>query len=71
MQTHNKGRDVLMVFKEGVGAALATACGLDCDSDAVHLACAAQIVRRQMFREASPLMDSQKDAKRNMFLHFC
>ena len=72
MKAHNKGRDVLMVFEEeDVGAALATACGLDCDSDAVHLAHAAQILRRQMFREGKPLMDSQKDAKRNLFLHFC
>ena len=53
MQAHNKGRDVLVVF-EDVGAALATACGLDCDGDAVHLAHAAQIVQRQMFREAKP-----------------
>ena len=53
MQAHNKGRDVLMVF-EDVGAALATACGLDWDSDAVHLAHTAHIVRRQMFREAKP-----------------
>ena len=54
MQAHNKGRDVLMVLEEDVGAALATAWVLDCDSDAVHLASAVQIVRRQMFREAKP-----------------
>ena len=52
MQAHNKGRDVLMVFEEDVGTAFATACGLDCDSNAVHLARAAQIVQCQMFREA-------------------
>ena len=43
-----------MVLEEDVGSALATACGLDCDSDAVYLAHAAQIVLRQMFREAKP-----------------
>ena len=52
MQARNKGRDVLMVFEEDVGAALDTACGLDCDSDVVHLAHVAQIVWHQMFREA-------------------
>ena len=60
MQAHNKGRDVLMVFEEDVGAALATACGLDCDSDAVHLARAAQIVRHQMCREAKPFNGFQE-----------
>ena len=50
MHAHNKGRDVLMVFEEDIGATLATACGLDCDNDAVHLVRAAQIVRHQMWR---------------------
>ena len=44
-----------MVFEEDVDAALDTACGIDCDSDSVHLACAAQIVRHQMFRKAKPI----------------
>ena len=48
MWAHNKGRDVLMVFEEDVGAALARACGLD--SDAVHLARAVQILRRHVSR---------------------
>ena len=60
-----------MVFEEDVVAALATACGLECDSDAVHLARAAQIVQRKCLEKPCPLMDSQKDAKRNLFLHFC
>ena len=70
MQAHNKGRNVLMLFEEDVGAALATACGLDCDSDAVHLARPAQIVRKKMFKKPTHLMASQKDTKRNMFFHF-
>ena len=49
---HNEGRDILMVFDEDVGAALARACGLD--SDAVHLARAAQIVRHHMIWESKP-----------------
>uniref|UniRef100_UPI00358F83C1 uncharacterized protein n=1 Tax=Myxine glutinosa TaxID=7769 RepID=UPI00358F83C1 len=54
MRAHTKGRDILMAFEEDVGAALAKACELDSDSDAVHLAHAAQIVRSHMFGEAKP-----------------
>ncbi|KAG7161157.1 hypothetical protein Hamer_G024212, partial [Homarus americanus] len=54
MQAHNKGRNVLMIFEEDVGAAITKNCELDSDSDAVHLACAAQIVRCHMFGEAKP-----------------
>ena len=43
-----------MAFEEDVDAALAKACKLDSDNDAVHLACAAQIMRRHMFGEAKP-----------------
>ncbi|KAG7177478.1 hypothetical protein Hamer_G026069 [Homarus americanus] len=43
-----------MIFEEDVGAAITKACELDSDSDAVHLARAAQIVRRHMFGEAKP-----------------
>lgn len=49
MRAHNKGRDVLLAFEDDVGDALAKACELDSDSDAVHLARAAQIVRRHIF----------------------
>ena len=52
MWAHNKGKDILMVFDEYVGASLARACGVD--SDAVHLSPAAQIVQCHMFREAKP-----------------
>ena len=54
MQAHNKERDFLMALEEDVDAALATVCVLDSDSNAVHLACAAHIVRCEMFREAMP-----------------
>ena len=54
MRAHTKGRDILMAFEEDVGAALAKACELDSDSDAVHLAHAARIVHRHMFEEAKP-----------------
>ena len=54
MRTHNKRRDILMAFEEYVGAALAKDCELDSDNDAIHLARAAQIMRRHMLGEAKP-----------------
>ena len=45
-----------MAFEEDLGSALDKACELDSDSDAVHLARAAHIVRRHMFGEAKPFI---------------
>lgn len=50
MEAHKKGRDVILIFNEDVGAALKKACEHDADHDAVHLAKAAIIVRRDMFK---------------------
>ena len=50
MEAHKKGRDVILIFNEDVGAALKKACEHDADHDAVHLAKAANIVRRDMFK---------------------
>ena len=49
MQAHSKGRDIFLVFDENIGAALSLACEHDSDGDDVHLARAAQIVRRHLF----------------------
>ena len=49
MQSYKKGRDVLMAFEKDVGAALAKAYEQETDKAAVHIARAAQIVRRQIF----------------------
>ena len=54
MRAHTKGRYVLLVFEEDVGAALTKACELDSDNYVVHLVRAAQTVRRQMFEEGEP-----------------
>ena len=54
IRAHTKGRDVLLVFEEDVGAALTKACALDSDNDMVHLARAAQTVRRHMFEGGEP-----------------
>ena len=48
MCAQRQGRDVLLAFNEHLGDALAKARELDTDDDAVHLACAAQIVRRNI-----------------------
>lgn len=50
IRAQSKGRDIMLVFDEDIGAALGKACEQDNDSDAVHLARAAQIVRRNIFR---------------------
>jgi len=47
LQAHSQGRDTLLTFKDDIGCALKKAC--DYDSDAIHLARAAQVVRREMF----------------------
>ena len=57
MWEHTKGKDILMAFEED----LDQGCELDSDSDAVHLARAAHIVRRPMFGEATPLHDFLED----------
>ena len=54
MSAHKKGRYVLLVFSEDIGPAITTSCELDSDRDAVCLARAAHVVRRQMFQEAKP-----------------
>uniref|UniRef100_UPI00358EC93F uncharacterized protein isoform X1 n=1 Tax=Myxine glutinosa TaxID=7769 RepID=UPI00358EC93F len=54
MRATKKGRDVLLVFDEDIGHALAKVCKQDSDSDAIHLARAAEIVRRQLFDKCKP-----------------
>ena len=54
MRATKKGRDILLMFDEDIGRALAKVCQQDSDSDAVHLARAAQIVRRQLFDKSKP-----------------
>ena len=51
IHAHTKGRGVLLVFEQDVGGVLTKACELDSDNDVVHLARAAQTVRRPMFEE--------------------
>ena len=50
MNAHKQGCDVVLVSIEDVGAALRKACEHDTDNDAVHLARAANIVRRDMLK---------------------
>ena len=49
MEAHMQGREIVLVFNKDLGAALGKACEHDADSDAVHLAKAAMIVRRDLF----------------------
>ena len=52
MHAQHQGRDVLLTFNEDFGHALAKACELDRDVDAVHLGRAANIVRRHIIGDA-------------------
>ena len=54
MRATKKGRDVLLVFDEDIGHALAKVCQQDSNSDAMHLARAAQIVRIHLFDNSKP-----------------
>ena len=50
LEEHKQGRDVLLGFNQDLGSALQKACGQDADDDAIHLARAANIVRRDMLK---------------------
>ena len=58
MDTHKQGRDVVLVCNEDVGAALGTAREHNADNDTVHLARAANTVRRDLFRMKQDFSDS-------------
>ena len=64
-RAHSEGRDTLLTFQKNIGSALKKAC--DNDSDAMHLARAAEVVRRLIFEKdfsfhGSFQADCQKDA---------
>ena len=50
MQAHKQGRNVVLMANHDIGQALRKACHHDADNDAVHLARAAKIVRKDMFK---------------------
>lgn len=49
LRAHSQGRDVLLAFDKDIGAALKQVCNQDFDSEALILAKAAKIVRRDIF----------------------
>lgn len=50
MEAHKRGREVVLACNEDVRYARRIACELDADNDAVHLARAANIIRRDILR---------------------
>ena len=50
MEAHKQGRDVVLIYNKHIGSALRKACEHDADDDAIHLAKAAKIVRRDMIK---------------------
>ncbi len=53
LQALKDGRDIILIFNEDIGPAMRKACELDAESNAIHLARAAQIVRRELFNNKS------------------
>ena len=49
LRAHMQGRNVMLSFNDDIGSALRKACENDSDQDAMELARAAKIVRREMF----------------------
>jgi len=49
LTAHTQGKHILLVFNDAIGDAFRKACKQDYDSEALHLARAAKIVRRDMF----------------------
>ncbi|XP_072178978.1 uncharacterized protein [Diadema setosum] len=65
LRAHPHGRETLLLFERDIGPALKKAC--ECDNDAIHLARAAQVVRREMFEtkftfDGTFKSDCQKDS---------
>ena len=50
MKPHKQGRDIILISNECVGHVLRKACEHDANDEAVHLARAAKIVRRDMLK---------------------
>ena len=50
MEAHKQGRNSVLIGNEHIGSALSKACEYDADNDAVILARAARIVRRDMLQ---------------------
>ncbi len=48
LQALKDGRDIILIFNEDIGPAMRKACELDAEFNAIHLARAAQIVRREL-----------------------
>lgn len=64
LRAHREGRDILFAFDEDVGPALRKACHKNFDDEAVCLARAAKIVRREIFElEASFTGSFDKDCQ--------
>ena len=54
LRVHLQGRNVMLSFNDDIGDALKKACYHDSDNDAMHLAQAAKVVRKEMFSQAFP-----------------
>ena len=58
MEAHKTGQDMMLMFNSDIGCVLTKACEYDSDSDAICLARAAKIVRREMFKMKKQFLGS-------------
>ncbi len=63
LSAHREGRNVLLAFAGDVGSALRIACNLDYDDDAICLARAAKIVRKDMLKLQSTFTGTAHSVK--------
>ncbi len=49
LRAHSQGKSIVLSFENDVGGALKKACNYD--NDAMHLACAAEVVRKEIFEK--------------------
>lgn len=72
-RSHSKSSDVLLTFAEYFGKAPGKACEQECDTEEVHLARAAQMIRQYMFEDPYPFRESfpggcQEDSLPNLLV---
>jgi len=56
--SYNRGKDVVLAFDQHMGDVITKACERDNDSETLHLARAAGIIRRHIFNHNTKLFDA-------------
>ena len=65
MRAHSHGREVLLMFDKDIGLAIQKAYNGDFDSEAMHIARAVKIIRRDLFKNKNSLNGTFTPAQQN------